>query len=46
MLGAAGLPAPIAPPLYHHSPGVDVAICWLELLHRASSVTSRIGEEQ
>jgi uncharacterized protein len=30
LLGAAGLPAPDAPPLYHHSPGVDVDICWLE----------------
>ncbi len=28
--GAAGLPAPSDSPLYHHSPGVDVDIFWLE----------------
>jgi len=50
MLGAAGLPAPIAPPLYHHSPGIDVEICWLELIAsgepRHIAADSRIGEEQ
>jgi uncharacterized protein YqjF (DUF2071 family) len=30
LLGAAGLPAPIDSPFYHHSPGVDVDIFWLE----------------
>ena len=30
LLGAAGLPAPSDPPLYHYSPGVDVDIFWLE----------------
>jgi len=30
LLGAAGLPAPIDSPVYHHSPGVDVDIFWLE----------------
>lgn len=30
LLAAAGLPDPFAAPLYHHSPGVDVDVFWLE----------------